>query len=120
MYSFFNSENPVAVAALSEEQNDQPAQPLPLDPNWKYFTYRGLGTIKRVFDFKNLNDAMSFAARIQKLAEFEGISPVLLVEWGKNTVGWHIHTPNVGIKDLSLIHKIEASYRFFETLKTSR
>jgi len=121
MYRLFNTENNnVAVAAIGDESGEPAEKAMPIIPDWKFYNFRGLGTIKRTFEFKNLNDAMSFTARVAKLAEFEGITPVMLVEWGKATIGWHIHKKNISVKDLSLIHKIEATYRFLDAFEKDR
>lgn len=119
MYNFFDLDGVTALAAIPEERSVRNAEKVPVIPLWRYFDYKGLGTIKRTFEFRRSGDAMNFAVRASKLAESKGLTPVLLVEWRKVTVGWHIHSSNISVKDLNIAQQIEKLHCLLEKSEIS-
>lgn len=102
---------PTAVDSQTPESITPPAIDdtiLPVMPEWKVNSHHGLDIMERTFRFKNLRQSLDFANQVGQLAENEGYTPTLLVEWGKATVSWWV-TNNGGIqtKDLHMATRVE-------------
>ncbi len=67
-------------------------------PDWEITSCDGIQKLRRVFHFKNFQDALAFTNRVGDLAEGHDHHPELITEWGKVTVTWWSHD----IQDLHL------------------
>ena len=60
-------------------------------PDWDLIEVDGVQRLKRVYQFKNFEQALEFTNKIGALAEQEDHHPAILTEWGKVTVTWWTH-----------------------------
>jgi 4a-hydroxytetrahydrobiopterin dehydratase len=58
---------------------------------WKLIQVDGIDQLRRVFSFKNYQEAVAFTNRVVVLSEVEDHHPAILLEWGKVTVTWWTH-----------------------------
>lgn len=64
---------------------------LPQIPEWEIFDLHGIQRLRRTYEFKNFEEALSFTNKVGAIAEEEGHHPAILTEWGKVTVTWWTH-----------------------------
>jgi 4a-hydroxytetrahydrobiopterin dehydratase len=60
-------------------------------PDWEVVEVDGIPHLRRVFKFKNFQQALDFTDRVGELAEAEDHHPTLTTEWGRVTVEWWTH-----------------------------
>ncbi|MFY0990434.1 4a-hydroxytetrahydrobiopterin dehydratase [Halomonas sp. C05BenzN] len=60
-------------------------------PEWQIIERDGIMKLKRIFTFRNFQQALDFTNRVGEIAEDAGHHPALLTEWGKVTVTWWSH-----------------------------
>ena len=60
-------------------------------PDWQPITNDSVLKLKKVFNFDNYSDAISFTNKIAQLAEEEDHHPAILLEWGRVEVTWWTH-----------------------------
>ena len=76
-----------APLATQEEINEFMQQV----PNWSIVEVEGVKRLKRIFDFKDFEDAVAMTQKVAALAEDENHHPAIMTEWGKVTVFWWSH-----------------------------
>lgn len=64
---------------------------LPDVPNWQYIEDEGEPRLRRVFEFKDFAEALTFTNRVGGIAEAEQHHPAIVTEYGKVTVLWWTH-----------------------------
>ncbi len=64
---------------------------MPQIPNWEIVEVDRVNHLKRVFTFKNFNEALAFTNKVGDIAEQVGHHPAILTEWGRVTVEWWSH-----------------------------
>ena len=60
-------------------------------PGWEITGRDGVDQLRRVFVFRNFQDALAFTNRVGDLAERHDHHPELITEWGRVTVTWWTH-----------------------------
>ena len=60
-------------------------------PEWAAVTEDNILKLRRVYTFKNYQQAVAFTNKVANLAEQENHHPDILLEWGKVTVTWWSH-----------------------------
>ena len=60
-------------------------------PSWSIVEVDEVKRLKRIFNFKNFEDAAALTQKVAVLAEEENHHPAILTEWGKVTVFWWSH-----------------------------
>lgn len=60
-------------------------------PDWKIQQVGGIPQLKRIFRFKNFQQALDFTNAVGQIAEAAGHHPAITTEWGKVTVVWWTH-----------------------------
>lgn len=60
-------------------------------PEWAAVTEDNILKLRRVYTFKNYQQALDFTNKAANLAERENHHPDILLEWGKVTVTWWSH-----------------------------
>ena len=105
---------PLAPAAVDGQITENITPPaidntaLPSMPEWKINSHHGLDIMERTFRFKNLRQSLDFANQVGLLAENEGYTPTLLVEWGKATVSWWVtHNGGIQARDFIMATRVE-------------
>lgn len=79
--------NPQATKLDAEEIQEL----LPEVSSWQLHTVDAIPHLKRVYRFKNFEQALRFTNEVGELAEGIGHHPALLTEWGRVTVEWWSH-----------------------------
>jgi 4a-hydroxytetrahydrobiopterin dehydratase len=60
-------------------------------PEWQVVEKAGVKRLKRVFQFNDFAQALTFTNRVGEIAEEEDHHPKLVTEWGRVTVTWWTH-----------------------------
>ncbi|MGP0129615.1 MAG: 4a-hydroxytetrahydrobiopterin dehydratase [cyanobacterium endosymbiont of Rhopalodia musculus] len=60
-------------------------------PDWHIVEKEGQLQLKKLYEFPDFREAITFTKAVGDLAESEGHHPTLLTEWGKVTVSWWTH-----------------------------
>jgi len=71
--------------------DDELAQLIKEIPEWVAVTEDTILKLRRVFTFKNYQQAVDFTNKVANIAEQENHHPDVLLEWGKVTVTWWSH-----------------------------